>query len=1395
MRAEDDWGAVRSVILGGEAVAIGEFAQILVSAHDRPRIFNLYGITEVTVHATVKELTAADVAAGLRSPIGTALRDLTFAVLDGDRCVVPVGEVGELWIGGAGVARGYVNRAELTAERFVPGLVPGFGEMRWYGTGDLVRQLPSGEFDYLGRIDRQVKLRGFRIELGEIEAVLAGHPAVSAVAVELAAGDGQDAGWLAGYLVVADPAGLTADEVRGWLATRLPDYMVPSEFVAVTELPLTPNGKVDRDALPGAGGVPLGRHGQLPRPRTAVEERLQSIWASVLQVAAIGTDDNFFTIGGNSMLALKVVSACKAAGLAVTVRDLFVNPTLSGFAAAAGGATARGAATKADHATDRGADHGQRRDTGAVDTGIEAVFPAVHMQCGMLFESERQPARNIYHVVSSASISGLKVVSRSAVMKAVRQVTKDSTALRTSFDFVNFSSPMQVVHTSIETQFRYEDLSGVGEREQRQCIDEIMTEERRTRFRRTDYPLWRGVFLCTGADSGRVILTHHHAILDGWSVTLFFDQLKNALNSVSYPTASRAVNERMPILESQAMQSAESRGFWRAEAAAWRQLPMNALSRPGEQPHLVTGTAVIDADLREAVRNAARAWGCAPKHLYLAAHLRAVARFAGWNDYAATGLVVNARPEEANAEAALGVFLNTVPFAMQGLGSSWQELTKQVMMAEARLQPHRWFPLTAMITHFGIAPLNVWFNYTDFSVTSMRDYLHRVTETNITEMPLTVSVVDDGLIVEASSEYTSADMCKQHLDMHIGNVREAIEEHEKGIPQSDSRRRGSPAGQGSVCSGDRREPPACLVPDAIARRAAVSPGAVAVVGAGECWTYGELVERADRVAWSLLGCGVQPGDLVGVCLERGPWLVAVLLGVLRAGCAYVPLDPEYPVARLEFMVADAGVSAVVTGPGAAAGAAVAEAAGVRVLRVGDVVAGGGGGDGVLPRVGARDLAYVIYTSGSTGTPKGVAVEHRGMANVIDAVASILDTKSDDVVAALTTPAFDVAVVELLMPLSVGASIAVADSVQRHPGQVGGFLNSCGATIALATPTTWAVVAASGWIPERRLAILSGGERLPDATAASLLNRGVKLYNGYGPTEASIYASVGRLEPGKSVTIGGPLQNLTFAVLDGDRCVVPVGEVGELWIGGAGVARGYVNRAELTAERFVPGLVPGFGEMRWYGTGDLVRQLPSGEFDYLGRIDRQVKLRGFRIELGEIEAVLAGHPAVSAVAVELAAGDGQDAGWLAGYLVVADPAGLTADEVRGWLATRLPDYMVPSEFVAVTELPLTPNGKVDRDALPGAGGVPLGRHGQLPRPRTAVEERLQSIWASVLQVAAIGTDDNFFTIGGNSIYALRVAALVGAAFGIDMSVVTLLRHPTLSDLADWVDRANAPGHGC
>ncbi len=755
-------------MLAGEPINIAEFGGLLrASSSKRPKIYNLYGITEGTVHSTIKELSIADLDAGIQSPIGIPLPHVRVRVLDGDRSAVPVYQHGELWIGGDGVARGYVNRPELTAQRFVMGLRPGSGHMPWYRTGDVVRQLPTGELDYIGRMDRQVKLRGFRIELGEIETVLQGHPSICAATVDVRTENAMAAEKLAARLVLTSGADLTVEEIRAWLMARLPAYMVPTSFGTVGHLPMTPNGKVDREALNQLIEAPLRRGEDVQPPETSMEKRIKPIWSNTLGIEEIGRRDNFFALGGDSMSALRLAGACKTVGIPAVVQVLYENPTLAEFSAALASA----------QPCPRGGEGQDSEGTAPPASGsVERYIPATHMQSGVLFESEFRRDLGAYQVVSALRLTGLPEIGRDNVFRALEQITRDNAALRTSFDLESFGKPMQVVHRETPIDFQYEDISNLGADARLQRVAEAFAQERSHHYRFSDYPLWRLSVLRNGPEDAHVIFGRHHAILDGWSVARFFDQLLAVLRGTAFQAAPISVNERAAALEAAAVSSPQSADFWRGLAETWSPMPLQLRDPREEDPVLFSAQALVNAEMREALRQVAGRWKCSPKHVHLASHLRSIAEFAQWRDYAATCLNVNARPEEPRAENSLGMFVNTVPFVVQGLGASWRELARTVMTLEVRLQPHRWYPLAAMISGLGLRTPTVGFNFTDFSATAMRGFLRSVTEVTVTELPLTVSVVDDGIVVQGLAGHFSAKECAELAESHARGVGEAIAE-------------------------------------------------------------------------------------------------------------------------------------------------------------------------------------------------------------------------------------------------------------------------------------------------------------------------------------------------------------------------------------------------------------------------------------------------------------------------------------------------------------------------------------------------------------------------------------------------------------------------------------------
>ncbi|MEH0927117.1 amino acid adenylation domain-containing protein [Micromonospora sp. CPCC 205558] len=759
----------RHVVLGGEAVRAGQIAGLLERV-DRPRVWNLYGITETTVHASVRELTAADVG-GSGSPIGVPLGDLVFAVVGaglgevaGGAVVegVPVGGSGELWISGAGVARGYVNRPELTRGRFVDAVVGGVSG-RWYRTGDEVR-VSAAEFEFVGRLDRQVQLRGFRIELGEVEAALSARDGVGVAVVELV--DGGVGPELAAFVTVAAGAGVdpgvavgTVQDVREWLSGRLPEYMVPSSISVIDALPVTSNGKLDRAALRGMDAQSLPTRGSDAAPLTDTERLLAGIWSDVLHTTPINRNDHFFTIGGNSMTALGVSLAAEEKGLALSVRDLFMYPVLAELAAATA-PTAR-IADPPPAVVD------------PMPTAVERSYPALLIQTGMLFESERDPDRPTYHVVSETTfdVSGL---TRPALAAALSAVTDAQPGLRTEFDLTGVDGPVQLVHDLPDPLLEYDDLSTLAPDAAQKRIEQIRENERGRPFYRDDFPLWRLVCAVLPGGRARVFLSHHHALLDGWSVAVFFDQLRAALSGAAVATPTD-VCELAAEAEAEALASTDSAEYWSDIIRQWRALAVPTRRREDGEPAVWSVAYSIDGRLRQDIDRACATWRCSPKQLFLAAHLRALELVAGPDaPRPGTLAVANARPEALDTHLAVGVFLNAVPVLPAAEDASWHERVAQVGAAELDMLEHRHFPFAAMRSRLGLPAPTTWFTYTDFAETSMSDFIATVTDYTVTELPITVSVVDDGVVVDGSSDHFTAAEVAEIVDRYVECLREAV---------------------------------------------------------------------------------------------------------------------------------------------------------------------------------------------------------------------------------------------------------------------------------------------------------------------------------------------------------------------------------------------------------------------------------------------------------------------------------------------------------------------------------------------------------------------------------------------------------------------------------------------
>ena len=1399
---------LRHVVFGGEALEPRSLAPwFRHHPAAAPSLVNMYGITETTVHVTYRPLTPDDLA-GAASPLGVPIPDLRLVLLDGEGRLAPLGVPGEIAVSGPGLARGYLGQPALTAERFTPDAFSGEPGSRLYRSGDLARHRDGGDLDYLGRQDHQVKVRGFRIEPGEVEAALARHPGIGesvVVARESAALAGEKR--LVAYCVPRPGAALALAEVQAFLATSLPDHMIPGAMVVLDALPLTASGKLDRAALPlPEAARPAAAPGHVP-PATAAEAELAAIWGRVLAVARVGIDDDFFALGGDSILSIQVLMQARERGLELSLQQLFRHPTVRALArqlTAAGDAApgAEGAAAGAWGPFALVAPG----DRELMPEGVEDAYPLARLQAGMLFHGRLDPASAVYHNVSTLRLRAPCDVA--LLRAAVAALVARHPALRTAFDLERFGEPLQLVYARADVELAVDDLRHLERARIDSTLRAALAAEQGRPFAAAQPGLLRFRVHRLDDETMQLTLVEHHAILDGWSVATMLTELFQiyaaSLGSGPPPGPPPAASyAEFVALEQEQLQSPAARAHWTRKllAAGGGELPR--LPGGGASGRQRTRGVPIAPALLDDLTRLARLAGTPLKSVFLAAHLRVLGLFTGQAEVT-TGLVVNGRPETADGGRVLGLFLNTLPLCVSlPAACSWRELVALAFAAECEMLPFRRFPLAELQRVMNRGPLfTTIVNFIRFHV---YERIHEPggieilegTFVEATEFALAANfrLTPAGDAGELSLDYDGGVLSGAQAEALAGGYARVLAAM-AAAPEGwlDSRQLLA-AAERQLLLRELNDTHAAAaggedLHERIAAQARRVPGRVALVCGGERLTYRELQRRASSLAGTLRDLGVGPETRVGLYLDRSPELVVALLAVLAAGGAYVPLDAGDPRPRLAMIVEDSQPALILSRRAMADGLPPHSAA-VVTLDPPPAARRGRRRRG-RRRALAGQLAYVLFTSGSTGRPKGVQVSHGALLNFLQSMRRRPGLGQDDRLLAVTTLSFDIAGLEILLPLLVGGTVVLAT---RDEAADGGLLRrrlrESAATAMQATPATWRLLLDAAWQGGADFKVLCGGEAWPPDLAAELCATAASVWNLYGPTETTIWSAVGRIaapaQPGP-VAIGEPIANTRLYVTD-RRCeLVPPLVTGELSIGGAGLARGYLGQPDLTAERFVPDPWSGEPGARLYRTGDLVRRLPRAGIEFVGRLDQQIKVRGFRIEPGEIEAALATHPAVRRAVVELRpAPTGEPR--LTAYLVAGPGAAPGTDELRAWLRQRLPEHLVPAVFVRLDRLPLTPNGKLDRRALP----APEIRERHAPRPPLdPVVEVLSRLWAEALGIdpMQVGPGDSFFALGGHSLIASRLLARVGRAFGVELTLRELFAAPTPAGLAAAIRHAAA-----
>ncbi|MHC2523283.1 amino acid adenylation domain-containing protein [Rhizobium leguminosarum] len=1394
---------LRYVIFGGEALEPSSLKPWFERhCEHAPRLINMYGITETTVHVTYRPLNKSDTSSSC-GPIGERIPDLRIYLLDGHGAPVPFGAVGELYIGGAGVARGYLNRPDLTAERFLADPFSGKAGARMYRSGDLARYLPDGNLEFLGRNDDQVKIRGFRIEPGEIAARLLEHELVGDAAVVAhadAAGDKR----LVAYVVAkttdgsaeADGAGLAAS-LRAHLGGLLPDYMVPSAFVRLEALPLTVNGKLDRKALPVPDDDAYARRAY-EAPQGEIETLLAGIWAELLGVERVGRHDNFFELGGHSLLAVRVlVRLTEALAVELPLAILFAKPTLADLALSVGEVL-----------------NGSGAQTAPVimPVGRDGALPLSYSQQRLWFLSQLDEDSTNYNIPLGWRLQGR--LERVAWRRSLDRLFARHEALRCTFVAGEDDPQVQILSGDRGLPVVEHDLRDRPDAQA--ALLDLCQEEARTPFDLAREPLIRGRLIRLADEEYVFLLTQHHIVSDGWSMGVLVRELSSL-----YRAFEAGEDDPLPPLAIQYPDYAAWQRQWlsgerlQRQAQYWRDTLSGAPARlalPTDRPRPAQQSfagasvpVVIDQALTRGLKRLSRQHGTTLFMTVLAAWAAVLSRLSGQDDIVIGVPTANRRRREI--EDLIGFFVNTLAVRIDLSGEpSVSDLLERARRAALTAQDHQDLPFEQVVEivqppraldHTPLFQVGLaWQNNTVGSldlpglrVEATGEGLDQV------KFDLELNLGEQGEVIAGTLGYATALFDRATMERQCGYLlallRAMVVDAEQPVRELDI----LPAEERSYLLEELNRTEAdypldlCVheLFEAQVRRA---PDAVALVFEEQSISYGALNADANRLAHHLIELGVRPDQPVAICVERSPAMVVGLLAILKAGGAYVPLDPAYPSSRLRQLLDDAGPRRLLcdaTGRAALGAEAIADLSVVDLDAATPAWADQSADDPDPHALGltARHLAYVIYTSGSTGTPKGVMVEHRNTVNLLHWSGGVFAESEIRRTLFSTSVCFDLSVYECFLPLSQGSKLYLVEDalkLARTPVDASLINTVPSAITALvnqkAVPTSVSVINLAG---ERVKADLI--ERIFESTRVQ------KICNLYAPSETTTYSTWICMPRGQAVveTIGRPISNTRLYVLDDHGQPVPFGAVGELYIGGAGVARGYLNRPDLTAERFLADPFSGKAGARMYRSGDLARYLPDGNLEFLGRNDDQVKIRGFRIEPGEIAARLLEHELVGDAAVVAhadAAGDKR----LVAYVVAkttdgsaeADGAGLAAS-LRAHLGGLLPDYMVPSAFVRLEALPLTVNGKLDRKALPVPDDDAYARRAY-EAPQGEIETLLAGIWAELLGVERVGRHDNFFELGGHSLLAVRVLVRLTEALAVELPLAILFAKPTLADLA-------------
>jgi amino acid adenylation domain-containing protein len=1370
------------LILGGEAADWNLIKKIENNA-PHCRVLNHYGPTETTV-GVLTYCVEEKIQDTATVPIGKPIANTQVYVLDANLQPVPLGVAGELYIGGESLARGYLNQPELTAQRFI---IHSFGDgyQRLYKTGDRVRYLSDGNLEFLGRFDDQVKIRGYRIELGEISTALSQHPAVKENVVIVREETSTEKRLIA-YIVPTSHA-VSDHDFRNFLKAKLPEYMIPSAFVILKSLPLTANGKLDRHALPAPEEI-VSRETTFIAPRTPVEEVLAGIWGQLLGVKQVSINDNFFELGGHSLLATQVISRIRTTfNVEIPLPQLFESANLAVLA------------TQIEIAM-----QGEQQEIKPITpVSRNQHLPLSFAQQRLWFFDQFEPGSPSYNLPRAVRLQGK--VNIDALLASLNEIIKRHEILRTSF-VISDGQAIQVISPSVNLKLAVIDLQNIPQEQQKAELYRLANEEAQTGFDLTQAPLLRAKLLQLDGEYFVILLTLHHIVSDGWSTDILIQEV-----AALYTDFCAGKPSSLPQLPIQYADFAIWQRQWlegvglKNQLAYWQQqlsgeLPI--LQLPTDRPRPLVQTYagktlsfVLPKSLSEELKNLSKQEGVTLFMTLLAAFKTLLYRYTNQTDILVGSPIANRN--RAEIENLIGFFVNTLVLRSNLSGNpTFRELLKQVREVALGAYAHQDLPFEKLVEeiqperNLSHNPLfQVMFVLQNAPMRQLElpglkvEPLANNSTTAKFDLTLVIEDIEQGLIAnfeyntDLFDELTISRLAANFEVLLTGIVAEPEQQLRKlPLLTTTEKQQLLEWSQGEIYL----QPELCLH-QLFEAQVEKTPDAVAVVFENQQLTYRELNNRANQLAHYLQKLGVHPEVLVGICVERSLEMVIGLLAILKAGGAYIPLDPAYPKERLGYMLADSQLSVLLTQESLLENLPNYHGQVVCLDVEGDKISQQIA-DNLINKITPENLAYVIYTSGSTGKPKGVQISHNAVVNFLMAMAKKPGLTAQDILLSVTTLSFDIAGLEIYLPLTVGAQTVIVSRQEASDGiKLSKRLNSCNATVMQATPATWRMLLSAGWRGNKQLKILCGGEALDYTLSQQLQERSKEVWNLYGPTETTIWSAASQVK--NSVVIANPIANTQFYILDSYNQLVPIGVAGELHIGGAGLARGYLHQPELTAQKFIHNPFHANAASRLYKTGDLVRYLLDGNIEFLGRIDHQVKIRGFRIELGEIESVLNQHPDVENSVVTVREDKPNDQRLVA-YIVNKSQSEIDHLKLRSFLQDKLPSYMLPTAFVILNKLPLTPNGKVDRKALP-APEINLEINQQKVLPRNPIEEQVAKIWAEILGLTEVGIYDNFFELGGHSLLATQLISKTRQVFQVELSVRRFFDLPTVALFAEEI----------